>query len=128
MAKPDLAPMKPLDVLFVQSQYDTATPAEGASAFFAELPKARRVYVSGDFTHGIFATHANNACVNSHVTDYLLGESPTERDTVCQAAPLKLDALSPDLGRVCKPSSQVAENSLLSTTDGQCLLSDDRAL
>lgn len=91
--KPDHAPMRPLDVLFVQSEYDVATPAEEANAFFTELPQARRVYVRGGLEHGLFVG-SGNACVDSHVTDYLLGESPAQRETECHAKPLKQDALS----------------------------------
>lgn len=88
--KPDLAPMQALDVLFVQSQYDAATATEGANAFFAELPTARRVYVPGEFQHGIYPYEDDN-CVDLTVTRYLLGESPAQRETVCPAHPLARD-------------------------------------
>ena len=37
--KPALAPLQSMDLLFVQAQYDGATPAEGADRLFARLPQ-----------------------------------------------------------------------------------------
>lgn len=91
--KPDIAPVKPLDILLVQSQYDAATYTEGANAFFAELPAARRVYVSGDFQHGLYPY--TDSCVDPRVTNYLLGESFTQREAVCAGHPLKQDEVAP---------------------------------
>ena len=79
-----------LDVLMVQSQYDGATATEGANRFFAQLPNARRIYVPGDFQHGVFPY--STACVDATVIHYLLGDTPTERETVCAAKPLAQDA------------------------------------
>ena len=93
VSKPDPAAMKALPVLFVQSQYDSATNTDGASAFFAQLPGARRVYVPGDFQHGVYPY--SDTCVDPLVTGYLLGESPTQRETACQAHPLEQDAPTP---------------------------------
>ena len=89
VAKPGTEPLKPLDILFVQSQYDTATYTEGANRFFAQLPAAHRVYVSGDYQHGVYPY--NDSCVDPAVTRYLLGESPAQREAVCQGHPLELD-------------------------------------
>lgn len=91
--KPDLAAMKALDVLMVQSQYDSATPIEGANRYFAQLPSARRVYIPGEFQHGVFPY--SDTCVDTTVVRYLLGETPTARETSCQANPLDLDAVKP---------------------------------
>ena len=87
--KPGVATMQGLDILMVQSQYDTATPMEGANRFFAQLTSARRVYVPGEFQHAVFPY--TDTCVDTTVVRYLLGETPTERETVCQAHPLKQD-------------------------------------
>ncbi|WP_169457921.1 alpha/beta fold hydrolase [Ottowia thiooxydans] len=89
--KPDIAPLKALGVLFVQSQYDAQTSAEGASKFFAQLPKASRVYVSDDYQHGVFPYM--DQCVDPVVTAYLLGETPKQRELVCAGKPLTQDAL-----------------------------------
>jgi len=88
-ARPDAAAMRQLPVLLVQSQYDSATPAEGADAFFARLPAARRVHVPGDFQHVVYPY--GDDCVDPLVTGYLLGETPAPRDTACTAHPLALD-------------------------------------
>ena len=103
--KPDLTPMKQLDVLFVQSQYDSATYTEGANAFFAQLPGARRAYVPGDFQHGVYPY--TDACVDPLVTDYLLGESPKVRETVCTAHPLAQDAPKPSANQQTSSADRV---------------------
>lgn len=104
--KPDLAPMKPLDIMFVQSQYDSATYTEGANAFFAQLPAARRAYVPGDFQHGVYPY--SDACVDPLVTDYLLGESPKVRETVCTAHPLAQDAPKVNTNQQASSTSALA--------------------
>ena len=82
--------MQGLDILMVQSQYDGATATAGANHFFAQLPNARRVVVPGEFQHGVFPYA--DSCVDSTVVRYLLGESPKQRETSCQAHPLEQDA------------------------------------
>ena len=91
VTKPNVAAMQGLDILMVQSQYDGATPTAGASHFFAQLPKARRVYVPNEFQHGVFPYA--DACVDTTVVRYLLGETPKERETACPAQPLQQDAV-----------------------------------
>ena len=90
VAKPGMAALQGLDILMVQSQYDGATPAVGANRFFAQLPNARRIDVPGEFQHAVFPY--SDRCVDSTVVRYLLGESPTERETACPAQPLAQDA------------------------------------
>ncbi|WP_354440503.1 alpha/beta fold hydrolase [Ottowia thiooxydans] len=90
--KPDLALMKPLDVLFVQTQYDSATFTEGATRFFSHLPAARRVYVKDDYQHGVYPYA--DSCVDPLVTNYLLGNSPTTHEEICAGHPLEQDALA----------------------------------
>ena len=97
--------MKQLDVLFVQSQYDSATYTEGANAFFAQLPGARRAYVPGDFQHGVYPY--TDACVDPLVTDYLLGDSPKVRETVCTAHPLAQDAPKPSANQQTSSADRV---------------------
>lgn len=93
--KPSIAAMEKLDVLMVQSQYDAATPSDGADRFFAQLPNARRVYVPGEYQHGVFPY--TDSCVDKTVVRYLLGEAPKERETSCQAHPLQQDKpVAPD--------------------------------
>lgn len=108
VSKPDLAPMKPLDVLFVQSQYDGATYTEGANRFFAQLPKASRVYVPGDYQHGIYPYV--DRCVDPAVTSYLLGEPLPQREISCTAQPLPQDDLAQEAGPEKSSASQVYMN------------------
>lgn len=88
--KPAIRAMQEAPVLLVQSQYDTATPAEGAHHFFQQLPRAQRVYVPGEYTHGVFP-YADD-CVDGAVTRYLLGASLAQRELQCSALPLEHDA------------------------------------
>ncbi|MFD1709519.1 alpha/beta hydrolase [Ottowia sp. GY511] len=88
--KPDWTPMKALDILYVQSEFDSATATPSATAFFNQLPGARRVYVPGEYQHGVYPY--TDDCVDPTVSRYLLGETPTQRETVCSAKPLALDA------------------------------------
>ena len=90
--KPDVSAMQGLDVMLLQSEYDTATATEGARAFFAALPKAHGVFVPGEFTHGVYPYV--DTCVDTAVTRYLLGESPAARTTVCPATPMPQDKLA----------------------------------
>lgn len=101
VSKPASTPMKSQNLLMVQSQYDAATNTDGANAFFAQLPSTRRVYVSGDFQHGIYPYI--DSCVDPIVTSYLLGESPMQRETVCTGQPLAQDAVT--LGADTKEAS-----------------------
>jgi pimeloyl-ACP methyl ester carboxylesterase len=101
--KPGLEAMQPLPVLFVQSQYDAATATDGATRFFAQLPQARRVYVAGEYQHGIYPY--DDACVDPQVTDYLLGEAPAQRETVCPGKPLLRDAAVQQKSASATPSA-----------------------
>lgn len=88
--KPGVAAMQGLDILMVQSQHDAATPSASANRFFAQLPKARRVVVPGEFQHGVFPY--TDTCVDTAVVSYLLGQAQQERETACQAHPLEQDS------------------------------------
>lgn len=113
-AKPALSAMQRLDVLLVQAQYDAATATEGADRLFAQLPQAKRVYVPGEYQHGVFPY--TDSCVDSTVVNYLLGQAPRERQTACQANPLAQDlpaepapAAATSATRAAKPISPAAE-------------------
>ena len=115
VTKPDLQAMKSLDILFVQSQYDAATYTEGANNFFAQLPTARRVYVTGDYQHGVYPY--SDSCVDPIVTRYLLGQSPTQRETICQGHPLEQDKVPAiaSQGASLKQSRAASDQGLRST-------------
>lgn len=90
VTKPPVSALASLDILMVQSQYDKATAAEGAWEAFKALPMGHMVYVPGESSHALYPYR--DQCVDMAVTRYLLGESPAQRETVCVAHPLKLDA------------------------------------
>ena len=83
--QPPLSALQSLgNVLMVQSQYDIATPTPGAMKGFAALPKARMVYVTDEYNHGVFPY--NTDCVDEPVLRHLLGQSPSARQTDCPAS------------------------------------------
>lgn len=90
--KPRVTAMQGMDVMLVQSEYDTATATELGRKFFAALPAAHGVYVPGEYTHGVYPY--NDRCVDPAVTRYLLGDSPSARLTTCPAIPLPQDQLA----------------------------------
>ena len=92
MTRAPVSALAGLDILMVQSEYDSATPAEGAMDAFGALPIGHMVYVPGELSHGLYPYR--DQCVDTAVTRYLLGDSPVERQTVCAAHPLRLDAES----------------------------------
>lgn len=92
IAKPSMAAMQGLDMLLLQSEFDGATPAEGALNTFARLPAAHMVMVKGGMDHGVALA---NECGSGHFVSYLLGLSPPDRTTECAAAPWPEDALRP---------------------------------
>lgn len=112
--KPSLSAMAGLDILMLQSEFDGATPTEGALLGFAQLPNAKMVYVPGEYQHGLFPY--NDDCLDDVVARYLLGETPAARTTTCAANPLAQDA-NTLAGRRLASSSQ---NTAASTyTDPQ---------
>ncbi|MBP7452165.1 MAG: alpha/beta fold hydrolase [Ottowia sp.] len=90
VTQPDVAAAKALDILLVQSEFDSATPTPDADRLFARLPGAHRVYVPGEYGHGVFPYV--DSCVDPIVVGYLLGEKPAQRQANCPAHPLKQDA------------------------------------
>jgi pimeloyl-ACP methyl ester carboxylesterase len=94
VTKPLLSALTTVPALFVQSQYDGATPAEGAARTFAHMPSSKQVYVPGEYVHALFpyaAQDSDNPCVDHAVLDYLLGSDASPRSTTCGARPLELD-------------------------------------
>jgi pimeloyl-ACP methyl ester carboxylesterase len=95
--KPSMAPLASLDILMVQAQYDALTALEGADLYLEKLPAAKQVYVTGEYSHGLFPYNRatdptpGGACVDLAVIRYLLGESPRTRQTACEGYPLAHD-------------------------------------
>ena len=86
--RPPLAGLQGLDVLMLQSQYDTATPTPSAMTGFSTLPKAHMVYVVNEYAHGVFPY--GTECVDVPVLQYLLGQSPNWRQYNCPASGVAL--------------------------------------
>lgn len=103
--QPPLSALQGLDILMLQSQYDTATATPAAMKGFAALPKAHMIYVVNEYTHGVFPYGTD--CVDVPVLHYLLGQSPSARHTNCQASgvaqPLN-QKVSKSSGATTKPS------------------------
>jgi pimeloyl-ACP methyl ester carboxylesterase len=94
VSKPGMATLQSVNALIVQSQYDGATPAEGAARTFAQMPAAKQVYVPGEYVHALFpyaVKDGDDTCVDHAVLDYLLGGNAAPRSTTCGARPLELD-------------------------------------
>ena len=94
VSQPALARLQSVNALIVQSQYDGATPAEGAARTFAQMPAAKQVYVPGEYVHALFPyakAEGDDPCVDHAVADYLLGNDAAPRSTTCGARPLDLD-------------------------------------
>lgn len=89
--KPSIDSVKHIDFLMLQSQFDGATPAEGAFATFEKLPNAHMVYVKNEMTHGVYPYY--DPCVDLLVGHYLLGSSPKERLSTCEGRSIE-DKLS----------------------------------
>jgi pimeloyl-ACP methyl ester carboxylesterase len=82
--RPPMSALQGLDILMLQSQYDSATPTPNAMKGFATLPKAHMIYVVDEYTHALFPY--GNDCVNLPVLQYLLGQSPNWRQRNCEAS------------------------------------------
>ncbi len=74
-------------MLLVQTEFDAATPTEGARNAFASLPNAAMVFVENEVSHAAFPY--NDSCVDLPVATFLLtGNLPSDRVSNCQAKPL----------------------------------------
>ncbi|WP_040159540.1 alpha/beta hydrolase [Mobilicoccus massiliensis] len=80
-----VGPMK----LMVQTQFDPATPVEGARRAHAANARTRLLTVAGQGTHGGYLT--SNRCVDTVVTRYLTAGAMPAKDTTCAGTPLPGD-------------------------------------
>lgn len=78
-------------ILMLQSEFDGATPIEGATATFNALPQARMVRVRDEYTHGLFPYRT--ACVDQAVSDYFVSGRLPRRVLDCPAKPMAGDAV-----------------------------------
>lgn len=101
--KPPLSAMSGLEVMLVQAENDGVTTIEGARKAFAHLPRAKEVIVRREYQHALYPYL--DSCVDTAVTRYLLGESPAERETVCEGHPLALDRPALELRATNKSAS-----------------------
>ncbi|MDD3266465.1 MAG: alpha/beta fold hydrolase [Burkholderiales bacterium] len=71
-------------ILMVQTQYDGATPLQGALNTYNALGTASMVYVTNSYNHGVFNI-IENGCAENAVADYLLtGALPENQLLICQ--------------------------------------------
>lgn len=109
-------PNKMPPLLVLQSEYDSATYAEGALNAVANTPNTKLIYVKDEPEHGIFPY--NTECVDLPVIDYFLnGKLPSKDRLDCEAKPLPL------------PSDEVTANTLtiFSKPNGdRCLTTTDK--
>ena len=103
---PSLEGMSNLDVLLVNSEYDTATAERGAEAAFKALPNSHYVRIPGEFHHGVYPY--TDLCVDRIVADYMLGDKPEGRRTECKAHELKFDVapVAPRFGMAAQSINQ----------------------
>jgi pimeloyl-ACP methyl ester carboxylesterase len=101
--KPPVSAMSALEVMLVQAENDGVTTIEGAHKAFSHLPQAKEVTVLQEHQHGLYPYL--DSCVDTTVTRYLLGESPSERKTVCAGHPLAFDRPVPGQGATAKATS-----------------------
>lgn len=110
VTKPAIENLSNADVLLVQSQYDGATWAEGALKSFERMPSARMVYVTNEYKHAVFPYGSN--CVDGTVAGYLLGTTPSARETRCEGLPLPADAGKSMLARTTASVPQYTDPEL----------------
>lgn len=89
VTKPPVSAMRELELMLVQAEHDGVTTIEGARKAFSHLPRAKEVTVRREYQHALYPYL--DVCVDTSVTRYLLGESPAQRETVCEGHPLALD-------------------------------------
>ena len=79
-----------LQILMLQSRYDSSTPVEGALATLAALPKASMIVVENEYKHGLFPYKTE--CVDAQVAAYFLHGALPSRISSCAGTPLGGDA------------------------------------
>lgn len=91
VVKPPLSAASAAPILMVQSEYDGPTPREGALTAFKALPNAGMIYVTGEYSHGVFPYETS--CVDQAVADYFVnGSFPgTGQTLTCTGKPLPFD-------------------------------------
>jgi|GEM_PF-158770 len=119
---PDLGAMKPLSVLLVHSQFDTATAMENAEATFAALPNAHLLTIPKEFDHGIYPY--KDRCVDQTVVDFLLGQNPLSQRFSCAARPLPQDVKSA-IARASTMAHPAADTGVGSSSESSALQADD---
>lgn len=110
VTKPSIDNLANADILMVQSQYDGASWAEGARKTFERLPATRMVYVSNEYKHAVFPYGSD--CVDGTVARYLLGTTPSARETRCEGLPLPADARTRPSARTTAPEPQFTDPEL----------------
>jgi pimeloyl-ACP methyl ester carboxylesterase len=90
-------------ILMVQTQYDGATPTEGAMTAFAAMPNAGMILINDEYSHGAFPY--GTTCVDQAVADYFAsGIFPGRGQTlVCQGKPLPGDPTPAALKKAATP-------------------------
>lgn len=84
-------------VLFVQSEFDAATPFEGAEGSFGKFRKSPRVVVDNEGSHGLFPYGVD--CVDDPVLDWVLeGRLPKGKGVGCVGAPLPTEDVTYNVG------------------------------
>lgn len=92
-------------ILMVQTEFDAATPAEGALRAFESLPNASLLFITNEVSHTAFPYF--DACVDAPVARYLFdGTLPEAQITSCEARPL------PGEAQVFPPDQPVRPESL----------------
>lgn len=87
--KPDLARLKDVPLMMLQSAYDVPTPTVGAQRTFEQLSAAHMVHIANEGGHGLMFYGTD--CVELAVWGYLLGQPPAARETTCAGKPLPLE-------------------------------------
>jgi pimeloyl-ACP methyl ester carboxylesterase len=93
-------------ILMVQTEFDAATPTEGALRAFESLPNASLLFVNNEVSHTAFPYFDD--CVDVPVARYLLdGTLPDAAVTSCEARPL------PGESQVFPPDTPVRPESII---------------
>lgn len=109
VSQPSIASMRTAPaILMVQTQYDGATPLNGALKTYNALGTASMVYVTNSYTHGVFSS-LQNGCADNAVANYLLaGEMPENQLLICQG-----EGLLPNMNSTASISSKTTSPSFL---------------
>ena len=92
VSRPPLDATRVAPILFLQSQFDSATPLEGALKTLAAFPNASMVVVNNEYTHGVFPY--DDSCADRHVADYFVNGVLPPRTSSCAGKPLPGDVVT----------------------------------